>query len=415
MRGKPHRMTLSHAYATVRDARVRHLMFTAFVLLWLVDCITPSWKIGIVSQDTERRSLSPQALQENALFDQLLHDNKLGRCAIHLYGLPRAFRSLVLPSLLKNVLQPNQQFSCDFFVHYFNLTAEKPGRSGSGGSLDPHEIRLLSKAVAAAQHSAPNAGRRSTVKFVMDQESAFWDQRADLLHKIHTTLDHEGRPLYHPWKDPSYSPATLDNVLKMWHSIQASWQLMEKHATATNVTYTRVAMLRSDVLYMTPINIWERGNVLAGTHYDLDNGHAVIPGFAKFPVSDRMIYGPLEAVRIWAADRFDVLKRQAQQCALPTSPCHGMLMHSEFFVQRLLESVDVEEHATLCFFRTRADESVWFQDCDNAPQFASPHIQMPKSLRRRRKRVEQVLGRPCRHSRIFKVPTGAKALKCEER
>ena len=28
-----------------------------------------------------------------------------GRCAINLYGLPRAFESLVLPSLVKNVIQ----------------------------------------------------------------------------------------------------------------------------------------------------------------------------------------------------------------------------------------------------------------------------------------------------------------------
>jgi hypothetical protein len=36
------------------------------------------------------------------------------RCAINLFGLPRAFRSLTLPSLIKNVIAVNAD--CDFFV-----------------------------------------------------------------------------------------------------------------------------------------------------------------------------------------------------------------------------------------------------------------------------------------------------------
>ena len=36
----------------------------------------------------------------------------LGRCAINLFGLPRAFESLVLPSLLKNVIQ-RECVDCD--------------------------------------------------------------------------------------------------------------------------------------------------------------------------------------------------------------------------------------------------------------------------------------------------------------
>ena len=34
-----------------------------------------------------------------------ISQQELGRCAINLFGLPRAFESLVLPSLLKNVIQ----------------------------------------------------------------------------------------------------------------------------------------------------------------------------------------------------------------------------------------------------------------------------------------------------------------------
>jgi hypothetical protein len=44
------------------------------------------------------------------------------RCAINLFGLPRAFRSLTLPSLIKNVIAVNAD--CDYFVHYYQVTQE---------------------------------------------------------------------------------------------------------------------------------------------------------------------------------------------------------------------------------------------------------------------------------------------------
>jgi hypothetical protein len=43
------------------------------------------------------------------------------RCAINLFGLPRAFRSLTLPSLIKNVIELNAD--CDYFVRHCALCA----------------------------------------------------------------------------------------------------------------------------------------------------------------------------------------------------------------------------------------------------------------------------------------------------
>ena len=349
---------------------------------------------------------------DNTLFEQHLRGNELGRCAIHLFGLPRAFRSLVLPSLIKNVLRPNARYSCDYFVHYYNISFEASSRSGQGGKLDPHEIRLLSKAINETQVT----NTFSTVKFTMDEDSDFWKQRAALINELHTTKLNGGRPLYLPWKDTTYKYTTLDNIIKMWHSIQGSWQLMQEHAASTNITYTRVAMMRSDVVYMTPTDIWERGDNVAGKHYDVNNTHAVIPGFAKFPISDRMIYGPAQAVRIWADTRFAYLKSDKDKCSKPNSDCYGMFLHSESLLRRLLQQVKWEEHTTMCFFRVRVDESVWFQDCDirGARKLASPHIQMPTSLRARQALIEKVLGRPCRNASIFKTPTRVQAIVCAE-
>jgi hypothetical protein len=351
-------------------------------------------------------------------------DEPLDRCAIHLYGLPRAFDSLVLPSLIRNVIQVNALYGCDYFVHYYNLTAETAGRSGDGGVLDPHQIRRSLPAAVeqwrttrtpttSEGRSTPSATATATVHFAMDQEAAFWKRHEALLHKIHTTMDATtGRPVYHPWADASYTfPATVNNIMKMWHSIAECWRLMEAQASRTGIRYSRVAMLRSDVVYMTPVDIWERGT--PGI-YDVSNRVAVIPGFGKFPVSDRLIYGPYEAVRLWADTRF---ARLEQHVAWAQAHQPGMALHSETFVQQLLltmraevPNLTVDEHETMCFFRARVDESVWMDDCDHAPLYASPLIQhvLPAN---RRAAVEAVIGRACTGG-VRTVATGARALFC---
>lgn len=68
---------------------------------------------------------------------------------------------------------------------------------------------------------------------------------------------------------------TVDNIVKMWHSIERAWDLMEAHVQREGIQYTRVAMLRSDVVYMTPIDIWETERM--GVR-DRTNNVAVIPG-----------------------------------------------------------------------------------------------------------------------------------------
>jgi hypothetical protein len=89
------------------------------------------------------------------------------RCAINLFGLPRAFRSLTLPSLIKNVIELNAD--CDYFVHYYHVTNEAPGRLGQGGTIDPYEILLLKNAVLQAA-VARNKSRAPIVDFTSDTD-----------------------------------------------------------------------------------------------------------------------------------------------------------------------------------------------------------------------------------------------------
>jgi hypothetical protein len=290
------------------------------------------------------------------------------RCAICLFGLPRAFDSLVLPSLVENVLRPNARHGCDYFVHYYNITHEAPSRSGKGGIISPDDVLRLAEAVdrVARESSEGSPLGRPVTRFTADTADDFWRRRGALVEKVRTVNDTMGRYLYFPWKDKSYQhPTTTDNILMMWHSIQESWNLMQAHAKKAGVDYTRVAVLRSDVFYLTPIDVWE----LPSGGRDFNNSIAVIPGFGRHPISDRLIYGPSKAVNIWAAQRFERMEGHVQWI-LQYNPGFGL--HSEIFVRRaLLEPVrelgfGVEEHPTMCFFRARADETLRTSDCSQA-------------------------------------------------
>jgi hypothetical protein len=226
----------------------------------------------------------------------------------------------------------------------------------------------------------------------LEQEGDFWEHYDSLIQKTRDTRDSEGGLLYFPWKEPTYKPETVDNIIRMWHSIQAAWLLMERYATGHNLQYTRVAMLRSDVMYVTPMDIYpldndSHGKTDAGA--DLENRYAVVPAFSKYPVNDRMIYGPHAAVKIWAAERFARLETHVQ-LMLKDKPGFGM--HSERFLSKTIfpairqAGIKIHEHPHMCSFRVRVDESVWVSDCKTR---AEPTNDKKKEL------VERLIGRQC--------------------
>jgi hypothetical protein len=182
------------------------------------------------------------------------------------------------------------------------------------------------------------------------------------------------------------------------------------------VEYTRVAMLRSDVLYVTPVDVWEKA---PGGVRDDDNRVAVIPAFGRYPVSDRLIYGPSKAVEVWAAQRFQRMEEHVQWI-LKNNPGWGL--HPETFVQRaLLDPIremgyEVVEHPTLCFFRARADESVWITDCDGQgnPKVTAPTV--PQALGSNvTGTVEALLSRKCHGVTTQRQPLKYTALDCSNK
>jgi hypothetical protein len=138
--------------------------------------------------------------------------NTTGRCAINLYGLPRSFKNYVLPSLIRNVIDPNLEHECDYFLHYYRITKEKPSGTTKGGRIFPDDVFLLENAVhdAAAKAGlvAPHVGFRH------ETEENFQEVHRDLNDKIKDESRGKNKNKY---QVPTYGIATTLNVVKMWY------------------------------------------------------------------------------------------------------------------------------------------------------------------------------------------------------
>jgi hypothetical protein len=363
-------------------------------------------------------------------------------CAINFYGLPRSFKSLVLPFVIQNVLLPNARYNCDFFIHHHIRMVDPGGRDGRSGAIDPEDIFLLEEAIQAVHYNSSNT-RANVAKNVMTQqhnvatpplivfanttEEDFLHHYKSFLHEIHSARGPDGNLLYVPFRHPSYKNDTIDNVIKMWHGQESVWNLMVANnhgdgertvASSSPKHYSRVAMLRSDVVYVTPIDIFKiparqdsaksknkqgffSWLMTSGTNvqgdddddgsggWDYKNAVAVIPNFARHPVNDRMIYGPYDAVKIWASERFLRLPTQhlrnlqqherdrhsindtsTSKIKAGISLRQGDGVHSERFLCFTIfpairnAGIEIRSDPDLCFLRARADESIRFADCD---------------------------------------------------
>ena len=292
-------------------------------------------------------------------------------CALNFYGLPRAFKPLVLPSLIQNVIIPNIRYDCDYHVHFYNITHEPPSRSGKGGIIVSEDVYLLRQAVHTA---AREAGRPLPyVGFTQDTAEEFERNQSKLLHDIRRNHTDGKNPYY--GESFGFPVETYVNIIKMWYSIAAAWESMEKHASMHAIKYERVAMMRSDVVYVTPTDIFRPASSLYDEAafdrfcaplydegaFDTFSNQSVIPGFAKFPVNDRMFYGPYEATKIWATGRFSRLNEWVFQLHQP--------LHSEQFLNATIlpairrQGISIGVDLRICFLRARADGTVLTSDC----------------------------------------------------
>jgi len=352
----------------------------------------------------------------------------IGECAINLYGLPQSFKHHVLPSLIKNVITVNKKYQCDYFVHFFNATVEASGsayaRGGYHGKLaSPEDIYLLEE--AAKEHGTNSNHNPIAVRFVSDTNHEFARDRKPYIDEI--VYGSGGNQSSNPYfvQQVSFTEKSLWNILTMWHSQDRVWNLMEESMTRRPQKYTRVAMLRLDVVYTMPIDVYKvptndtippdhnteslqaletatRKKVPVEYFYDTNASHCVLPFFKSFPVNGRYFVGPYTAAKIWAKDRFsrahkhvfEILPKleakRDQKLALdwdgPTK-FTGFGLHDERFVAHSLlpqirQFCSVHADRELYFVRVWADGSMWLRD-------------KPGLGRVKKRVIEAALGRKC--------------------
>ena len=362
-----------------------------------------------------------------------LGDPNTERCALCFFGLPRSFASMVLPSIIKNILIPNARHNCDVFVHFYQQKEEPNGRKNRGGVLNTTQIYQLQEAVTDVQQthgpSRTHDDRARTIRdpivvFTSDTEESFWESRGALIDKYQTTKDAKGNPVYFPYKAKTYQKSSLENIVKQWHSIESAFKLLvhtESHylrrdsGDSGGLKYTRVGMFRSDAMFVTPIDlaVWEGPGVTTTTKTDSHNRYGVQAGFAQMPVNDRLFYGPRAAVEVWATRRFEAVEDRAR-----LQPEPGYTMHSERFLNSsifpLIEEAGypIVSNPDLCCLRVRADESVMLNDCsmgevttrgwgnDNDDDDQANTI----PLVNKQAVIQEIVGRTCRRFQMGKGP-----------
>ena len=385
--------------------------------------VFPSTELGEVSRETTRgKPLAGKKLAESlqssrnhftstishsalkygrvtASHEDIVGDSTLSgteKCAICFFGLPRSFKLLVLPSIVKNVLIPNVGNNCDIFMHYYHVEQETGGRSGHGGTLNPNDVYLLPQELrrVSTQYSNFTKQFQPHISIINDTEQDFWKKRGEQLTKYRQTKGPDGKYLYFPWMAKSFTyPTSIDNIVKQWHSIDSVFHTMVRTGQTLNRNYTRVAMLRNDVVYVTPFDIYKTD---CSSSYDRENRYAVVPNWARFPINDRMIYGPFAAVQVWATERFSRLEDHV----LTYEPGYGMhserfLNHSIFPAIRNL-GIPVIANPDICFFRARADGSMWSNDCATRDGAARGF----RNKKDTKQLVEAIVGRSCQESKL---------------
>jgi len=245
---------------------------------------------------------------------------------------------------------------------------EETVKERRGGQIQGEDVFLLEDALRETyDRFGKSKGKIPNIYYTNSTMEEFEYDRHSVMAKYERALDENGKYLYFPYNAAWEYPQTMRNMVKQWHSIDAVWENMVHIRKRQNQKkYSRVAMLRNDVMYVTPFDIYK----LPNNERDVNNNHFVIPDWANYPVNDRMVAGPYNAVKVWATQRFARIDQHVR-----TYPSKGWGMHSERYMDStILPAMKKRGNFTLapdpnlCFLRARADGSVWIQDCQESIQ-----------------------------------------------
>eukprot|EP00804_Cyclotella_cryptica_P004994 CCRYP_021192-RA/>CCRYP_021192-RA protein AED:0.16 eAED:0.16 QI:360/1/1/1/0.66/0.5/4/207/888 len=279
------------------------------------------------------------------------------KCAILLYGTPRSFDSIVLPTLIEHVIKPNSRSQCDYFVH-INLQEfdEAPSHPGRSGYIYANDTYLLEQAVIDIAN-AFHGSFAPIVKFVTSTKDESFERHRDLFLKMHVLKDKSGRWLYFP------------EIIHLWDGLQLVWNLMKTTQHENDVTYDYVAALRTDAAYLTPIKIsdklagkWRQSLIISGSPTA-----SIRDGFSQGISGEIYIaYGSYDAVQIWATERFAHFDEFLNR--LTHKKMKSIMSERSFITATLVPRlkrrwISVEVDSIACALDVQPDESISLFGC----------------------------------------------------
>ena len=286
--------------------------------------------------------------------DSLIREAPEEPCALLFFGLIREFKSTVLPSIQKNIIESNPH--CDLFLHTYNITiVPKNPRSKEDGesSIDVNEAYLLVE---------NNNINDIHDHIVIESMESFHMKRAQDLNRTRQNF-------HSSWGGCCISH---DNMIKQWNSIEGAWDLMRAYekkmlsgmsSNSNDTTYYKhVGLFRTDVFFATPIKIG-----------DVD---AILPKItSSYGYNDRLFYGKYEYAKVWASKRFDFIPIFEDKYMIglgeTMQPIDGY--HSEFLLKKLMThyQVPVVKDDTICFMRIRSGPKILQNDCSEYEKYDS--------------------------------------------
>lgn len=308
-------------------------------------------------------------------------------CAINFYGsslsnIASSYETLVLPSIVKNIILPNVGYECDYFAHYYidnGSNNEDEGKENDKEDEDedshPTEAVLLQEQMDLIARKK-KLSRVPSVAYVQETGEDIMKKYEGLIRDQMMLTSNNSEPIqyYTGIESNSTQLKQIITAVKRWHSMEVSWKIMEQSAAPSSsggdYQYERVAMISSDVVYVTPMDIFRDGY----GNLDNENEYAVIPTFSSespAAATDYMVYGPAETVKLWATNRFELLKISGDLHSPSSSSSLNHLLHPESFWEHALfpqmkewgGASAIDQHKSWCSF-FRSGKSAWINNCD---------------------------------------------------
>lgn len=322
------------------------------------------------SRHGDRDAICPQKQQTPNHNHNGIIESK-GRCAIILHGIPRSFKSIVLPTLTQYIIHPNAKYQCDYYIqHHLRDFDEMPAHPGRGGFVNASDVFEIASAVNNVARDYENSigYRQPFVQFVNSTDADVILRHRDVYAKMRLLKDASGNWLY------------LPEMMRSWDGMQLAWELMDFNRQKHDISYDLVAVLGLDTALLSPIDLFERGAMGSGRPPAKDiQSVKHSKDFIQFdtfsssnefpPSSDQGIArGSYDAIKIWMTERFHKLDNYLDKIVdedIGVAFAEDRFLQDEILPRLSAANATMNSDSSFCALDVMPDSSVSLAKCGN--------------------------------------------------